>query len=298
MYLRSTRKVTKIEPIKKLNTFIWSLINSRTMRITLLLLCLSFTGLCAQNLTLSGYIKDAQSGETLIGASVYVKEADTGVSTNEYGFYSLTLPTGKYTLEYSYLGFSTTTEEINLVENITKDVELEEEAAQLTEVVVKSEAANRNISNVEMSVNKLSMETIKKMPSLLGEVDIIRSIQLLPGVSTVGEGASGYNVRGGSIDQNLSLLDEAPVYNVSHLFGFFSVFNPDAVKDVKLYKGSIPARFGGRLSSILDVRMKEGNNKRFEMNGGVGFIFSRLALEGANRKRQSLLYCCRPTFIH
>ncbi len=249
------------------------------MRITLLLLWLSIAFTHAQNYTISGYIKDAQSGETLIGAALYVQEANTGVSTNEYGFYSLSLPPGDYTLEYSYLGFTADTITITLSENTTLDVELDEEVAQLTEVVVKSEAGNRNITNVEMSTNKLSMETIKKMPSLLGEVEIIRSIQLLPGVSTVGEGASGFNVRGGSIDQNLSLLDEAPVYNVSHLFGFFSVFNPDAVKDVKLYKGSIPARFGGRLSSILDVRMKEGNNKRFEMNGGIGFIFSRLAIE-------------------
>ena len=249
------------------------------MRITLLLLFMSMTGLYAQNFTISGYIKDAQSGETLIGASVYVKESNSGVSTNEYGFYSLSLPAGSYTLEYSYLGFSTSTTSLTLSGNIKKDIELEEEAETLTEVVVKSEAANRNVSNVEMSTNKLSMETIKKMPSLLGEVEIIRSIQLLPGVTTVGEGASGFNVRGGSIDQNLSLLDEAPIFNVSHLFGFFSVFNPDAVKDVKLYKGSIPARFGGRLSSILDVRMKEGNNKRFEMNGGIGFIFSRLSIE-------------------
>lgn len=269
------------------------------MRIALLLLCLfSITSLQAQNYTISGYIKDGNSGETLIGASVYVLESNSGVSTNEYGFYSLSLPAGTYTLEYSYLGFSTSTLTIDLVENISKDVELSEEAAQLEEIVVKSEAANRNVSNVEMSTNKLSMETIKKMPSLLGEVEIIRSIQMLPGVSSVGEGASGFNVRGGSIDQNLSLLDEAPVYNVSHLFGFFSVFNPDAVKDVKLYKGSIPARFGGRLSSILDVRMKEGNNKKFQMNGGIGLIFSRLALEAPIVKdKASFIVAGRRSYI-
>ena len=230
-------------------------------------------------LTISGYITDSDNGETLIGANVFVLEEAKGASTNEYGFYSLTLPEGTYTLQYSYLGFITQEIKVNLSENIKRDIELATEAAELVEVVISSEAPNANVNTNEMSVNKLDIATIQKMPSLLGEVEILRSIQLLPGVTSVGEGATGFNVRGGSIDQNLVLLDEAPVYNSSHLFGFFSVFNPDAVKDVKLYKGGIPARYGGRLSSILDVRMKEGNKKKLALNGGIGAIFSRLSVE-------------------
>lgn len=229
--------------------------------------------------TLSGYIKDGTNGETLIGASVYIKSLTSGTTSNEYGFYSISIPAGTYEVEFSYIGFESIVQVIDLTENKKLDIEMGIEANELVEVVVTSEAEDKNVSDLEMSVNKLDINTIKKLPTLLGEVEVIRGIQLLPGVTTVGEGATGFNVRGGSIDQNLVLLDEAPVYNSSHLFGFFSVFNPDAVKDVKLYKGGIPSRFGGRLSSILDVRMKEGNNKQFEMKGGVGFIFSRLSIE-------------------
>ena len=251
-----------------------------------------------EKVTLNGYIKEASSGETLIGASVYVFELETGTTTNEYGFYSLSLPLGSYKIEFSYLGFDSQIKEIELKENIKLDIDMGENANELVEVVVTSEAEDRNVTNTEMSVNKVSIATIEKMPALLGEVDVIRSIQLLPGVSTVGEGATGFNVRGGSIDQNLILLDEAPVYNSSHLFGFFSVFNPDAVKDVKLYKGGIPARYGGRLSSILDVRMKEGNMKKYEVSGGVGLIFSRLSVEGPIAKdKASFIIAGRRSYI-
>ncbi|MEL6864936.1 MAG: TonB-dependent receptor [Bacteroidota bacterium] len=232
-----------------------------------------------EKFTLSGYIKDAANGETLIGASVFINELAAGGVSNAYGFYSVTVDAGTYTVEYSYLGYDKIVKTVELNANVKLDIELLEEAAQLEEVVVIAKSENANVSSMEMSTNKLDIQTIQKIPPLLGETDIIRSIQLLPGVSTVGEGATGFNVRGGSIDQNLVLLDEAPVYNSSHLFGFFSVFNPDAVKDVKLYKGGIPAQYGGRLSSILDVRMKEGNSKRFSGSGGVGLIFSRLNLE-------------------
>ena len=250
------------------------------MRISTFLLALLCIPLMhAQDITLSGYIKDANSGETLIGATVLVDELKTGTNSNAYGFYSLSIPPGTYTFKISYLGYSTLEQSLDLSQDKTLDFELEETAVELEEVIISSEAADRNVTSLEMSVNQLNIQTIRKMPSLLGEVEIIRSIQLLPGVSTVGEGASGFNVRGGSIDQNLILLDEAPVYNSAHLFGFFSVFNPDAVKDVKLFKGGMPARYGGRLSSILDVRMKEGNSRRFEMNGGIGLIFSRLSIE-------------------
>jgi len=229
--------------------------------------------------TLNGYVKDANNGEGLIGVSVYVRENASGVATNPYGFYSLTLPTGDYTLIYSYVGYAKKEVKVSLTTDLTLDVELEEAARELEEVVVSVEREDENVKSVEMSVNKLEIKTIKKMPALLGEVDLIKSIQLLPGVSTVGEGSSGFNVRGGDISQNLVLLDEAPVYNSSHLFGFFSIFNPDAVKDVKLIKGGIPAQYGGRISSILDVRMKEGNSKKREINGGIGSIFSRLTYE-------------------
>ncbi|MCB9329281.1 MAG: carboxypeptidase-like regulatory domain-containing protein, partial [Lewinellaceae bacterium] len=246
--------------------------------ITILLLAVSHL-ISGQNYTLSGYVSDASNGESLIGASVYVKDSNQGATSNSYGFYSLTLPPGDYTVVFSYLGFQDQSTTINLDQNKSLNTRLAIENNLIDEVVVTAESEDKNVRDLQMSVNKLDIKTIQKVPTLLGETEIIRSIQLLPGVTTVGEGAAGFNVRGGSIDQNLVLLDEAPVYNSSHLFGFFSVFNPDAVKDVQLYKGGIPARYGGRLSSILDVRMKEGNNQKFTMNGGVGTIFSRLALE-------------------
>lgn len=233
----------------------------------------------SEKVTLSGYIKDGSSGETLIGATAYVSEVGAGASSNEYGYFSITVPPGSYTVEFAYLGFNSQVLKVDLTSNKKVDIELEEEATIIEEVVITAEPEDENVTNTEMSVNKLDIGTIKKMPTLLGEVEIIRSIQLLPGVTTVGEGATGFNVRGGAIDQNLVLLDEAPVFNSSHLFGFFSVFNPDAVKDVKLIKGGIPSRYGGRLASILDVRMKEGNSKQLAINGGVGLIFSRLAVE-------------------
>ena len=231
-------------------------------------------------LTVSGYIKDAANGEGLIGVSVYVKETSTGAVTNSYGFYAVTLPAGHYGLVISYVGYAKQTQTVDLTDrNVRLDLELGQEGKQLQEVVVSSQREDDNVKNIEMSVNRIDVKTLQRIPALLGEVDVIRSIQLLPGVSTVGEGATGFNVRGGSIDQNLVLLDEAPVYNSSHLFGFFSVFNPDAVKDVKLIKGGIPANYGGRIASILDVRLKEGNAKKPELNGGIGLIFSRLSYE-------------------
>ncbi len=230
--------------------------------------------------TINGYLKDSSGGEKLIGATVYVVEAKTGATTNAYGFYSITLPSGNYTLEFSYIGFQKKVQQVSLTQNVQLDVELSSEAKELQEVTITSEGENARSQNLEMSVAKLDISTIQKMPAFLGEVDIIKSLQSLPGVSTVGEGASGFNVRGGSVGQNLILQDEAPVYNSSHMLGFFSTFNPDAVKDTKLYKGAIPAKYGGRLASILDVRMKDGNNKKFETTGGIGTIFSRLSFEG------------------
>ena len=245
----------------------------------LLLALISLPALAQNRHSVSGYVKDNSNGEGLIGVSVYVREAETGVVTNPYGFYSLTLPDGKYTLVFSYIGYQKVTREVVLDGDKTVSIEMSDESSQLSEVTISTKKEDENVRSIEMSVNKVEMKTIRKMPALLGEVDLIRSIQLLPGVTTVGEGASGFNVRGGDVSQNLVLLDEAPVYNSSHLFGFFSVFNPDAVKDVKLIKGGIPSQYGGRISSILDVRMKEGNAKKREINGGIGSIFSRLTYE-------------------
>lgn len=246
-----------------------------------LLASVGLSNLNAQNkVTLSGYVKDSANGEALGSSSISVEGNTISTQTNMYGFYSLSLSPGSYTILISNFGFKTEKFELEILNNITKNIDLSRTESNLKNAVVKGKKKENQVEKVEMSTNNLNIIQIKKVPALLGEVDIVKSVQLLPGVSTVGEGATGFNVRGGSIDQNLILLDEAPVFNSSHLFGFFSVFNPDAVKDVKLIKGGMPAQYGGRLSSTLDVRMKEGNNKKFEVNGGVGIIFSRFSIEG------------------
>jgi len=259
---------------------------------------ISFIFYGQQNVTISGYVKDSKNGESLVGASVYKQGSNVGASANEYGFFSLTLPKGEHVIAVSLIGYKTYTVLLNLEKSVTKNFEVGEEGTDLEEVVVTGEAADKNITGVEMSVAKLDIKQINKIPALLGEVDIVRAIQLLPGVTTVGEGASGFNVRGGNIDQNLILLDEAPVYNSSHLFGFFSVFNPDAVKDVKLIKGGIPSQYGGRVSSILDVRMKEGNSKKLAVTGGIGTIFSRVSIEAPIIKdKMSFIVALRRSYI-
>jgi hypothetical protein len=240
---------------------------------------LFFSTAYAQNVTLSGYIKDASNGEELINASI-VNEKSQGTVTNVYGFYSLTLPAGKYTFTVSYIGYESIEKTLTLKESQTLDFELTEATNQLAEVEVTAKRLDENLNRAEMSTTQLTAKQIKAIPQFLGEFDVIRSITLLPGVTTVGEGASGFNVRGGKTDQNLILLDQAPVYNSSHIFGFFSVFNGDAVRDLKLYKGGIPAPFGGRLSSVLDVHQKEGNTKEFDGTMGLGLLSSRLMLEG------------------
>jgi hypothetical protein len=221
--------------------------------------------------TISGTISDAKSNETLIGVSIQIKGTSIYTATNEYGFYSITLPKGNYSLLVSYVGFQTEEKPFELNENIKLNVKLQEESKQLQEIVVSDTKEKTNIRKPEMSVNKLSIATIKQMPVVLGEVDIIKSLLFLPGVTNAGEGQSGFNVRGGGADQNLVLLDEATVYNSSHVFGFFSVFNPDAIKDLKLYKGGIPAKYGGRASSVLDIYQKDGNSNKLSMNGGIGW---------------------------
>jgi len=239
------------------------------------------------NVTISGYLKDAATGEALIGASVLVKSLGVGSTANEYGFYSLTLPKGSYTFTYTYVGYASTEETLELSSNLTHSIKLKTQGVQTDEVLVLGNKPDQNVKSVETGVNRLDMRQVKLVPALMGEVDVVRSIQLLPGVTTVGEGATGFNVRGGGIDQNLILMDEAPVYNSSHLFGLFSVFNPDAVKDLKLVKGGIPAAYGGRLSSLLDIRMKDGNSQRLGLSGGIGVVSSRLAIEAPIVKDKS-----------
>ena len=257
------------------------------MRLLYILVFLPFISLSQEKFTLNGYITDKESGESLIGATVYINELNAGTVTNAYGFYSITLDEGTYSLDFRYIGYVSMSRSIDLNSNQKVDIELEGDDIQLENIVISDQAEDFNVSSIEMSTAKLDMSKISEIPTFLGENDIIKAIQLLPGVSSVGEGASGFNVRGGSVGQNLVLLDEAPVYNSSHLLGFLSVFNPDAVKDLKLYKGGIPSRFGGRLSSILDIRMKDGNNKKTVLSGGIGSIFSRFTLESPIKKDKS-----------
>lgn len=257
--------------------------------IGLLTLIMSLTTINAysQDHTISGVVTDLDTGETLIGVNVLIPELRAGVITNAYGFYSITLPEGTHELIYSTLGYTIERRTIELNTSMVIDVALGENAEELEEVVIKADVEALDIATPQMSVNSLTAQTIKNIPVVLGEADVIKSLLLLPGVSNAGEGASGFNVRGGAADQNLILLDEATIFNSSHLFGFFSVFNPDAIKDLKLYKGSIPARYGSRVSSVLDIYQKEGNSKRFKMSGGIGAVASRLLVEGPIKKDQA-----------
>ncbi|MCK0131826.1 TonB-dependent receptor [Flavobacteriaceae bacterium F08102] len=249
--------------------------------------------------TLSGVITDAQNKEALIGVNLVIKELKTGTTTNENGFYSLTVPEGKYKITVSYLGFSTQQFEIKLIRDVHKNIALFESSEQLNEIVLVNQVEQLNLRKPQMSINALTAKTIKQTPVLLGEADLIKTITLLPGVTTAGEGASGFNVRGGAADQNLILLDEATVFNSSHLFGLFSVFNPDAIKNLKLFKGGIPARYGGRASSVLDIYQKEGNKEGFHVNGGIGIVSSRLLAEGPLKKEHgSFLLSGRSTYAH
>ncbi|WP_115811901.1 TonB-dependent receptor [Flavobacterium aquicola] len=259
----------------------------------------AFTAFSQGKVTLSGTIANKQNNETLIGVNITIPEANVSVISNSYGFYSITLPKGNYTIIMSSMGFDTIEESISLTENTKKNFVMIENSKALQEVIVHSNKTKANIRKPEMSTNKLSIATIKKMPAVMGEVDVLKSILQLPGVTNAQEGASGFNVRGGSVDGNLVLLDEAVVYNTSHLFGFFSVFNSDVIKDLKLYKGGIPANFGGRVSSVLDIYQKEGNNKEFHATGGIGSISSRLLIEGPIVKEKgSFVIASRGSYAH
>ena len=257
----------------------------------LLLIWVPGTTLFAQVLnkfTISGYVKDQRSGEALIGASIFIKEIPTtGNVSNSYGYYSITLSEGTYTVTSQFVGHTPLSKTIHLNQNIKQDFILEDPVAQLSEVIISSKKRNDNITNVQMGMEKLNMQEIKNLPVLLGERDILKVIQLLPGIKSAGEGNVGFYVRGGAADQNLILLDEANVYGSSHLLGFFSVFNSDAIKDVTVYKGEQPAEYGGRLSSVLDIRMNDGNNQKLGVSGGVGLIASRLNIEGPIIKDKS-----------
>ena len=263
------------------------------------LLFFSILGFGQEKATLSGVISDVNNNETLIGVSVYISELKIGVYTNEYGFFSITLPKGNYTIQISYIGFETITEKLEINQNVKKNYGLKESNQELKEVVITENIYKTNLKKPEMSVNKLGINTIKQMPVLLGEIDIIKSLLFLPGVTNAGEVQSVFNVRGGGADQNLVLLDEATLYNTSHVFGLFSVFNADALKDLKLYKGGIPARFGGRAASVLDVYQKDGNSNKFNINGGIGLISSRLLAEGPIVKdKGSFLIAGRASYAH
>ena len=253
----------------------------------------------AQNkFTITGYIKDSLSSETLIGASISINGQGRGINSNGYGFYSLTLPEGNYQLIVSYVGYQTIRAEIDLHKNLDYNFLLKQEVSSSEEVVVYAKKKDANVKNAQMGKIDLSMAQIKSLPVLFGEVDILKVIQLLPGVSNAGEGNTGLYVRGGGPDQNLILLDDAIVYNTGHLFGFFSIFNGDAIKNTSLIKGGMPAQYGGRLSSVLDISMKEGNMNKFEVDGGLGLIASRLSIQGPIKKdKASFIVSARRTYL-
>lgn len=252
------------------------------------LLCLFLLGTLAlqaqSKFTVSGTVTDKSTGEAMIGVLLRAIQANGtaagGAYSNEYGFYSITLPEGDYTLKVDYLGYDTLALPLSLQENKRLDVGLMERSTQVDDVLITTEKDDDNVTQAQMGVNKLDMREISKVPVLFGERDILKTMQLLPGVKSTGEGSGGLYVRGGESSQNLILLDEAPVYNAYHLLGFFSTFNSDAIKDVALYKGTAPAQYGGRLSSVIDVKMNEGNNQKYHVSGGIGIIASHLNVEG------------------
>ena len=258
----------------------------------------SISILAQTNYTISGYVQDNESGENLIGVSIYDKNTFKGTVTNQYGFYSLTLGQGKYDITFSFIGLESVTKNITLSKDVRINISLESNSILTDEVIVTGEKLDKNVTSSNMSQVKIEVNNIKQLPVIFGEVDVLKSAQLLPGITSNGEGSSGLYVRGGGPDQNLILLDEAVVYNASHLFGFFSVFNADAIKDINIIKGGMPAEYGGRLSSVLDITMKDGNNKKYELDGGLGLLSSRLTLQGPIQKnKSSFIISSRRTYI-
>ncbi|MBK7104823.1 MAG: TonB-dependent receptor [Ignavibacteriae bacterium] len=251
----------------------------------------------SNNSTLSGFIYDANSGETLIGANVFIKELSAGTASNEYGFYSLSVPSSNYNVEFSFVGYEKQSLKIDLTNSVKLNINLSDKTLNLEEVVVTDVKADQNVKSTEMGTSEIVPKEIEKVPIIFGEKDILKTIQLLPGISSAGEGNSGFVVRGGSVDQNLIILDEAPVYNASHLMGFFSVFNSDAIKSAKIIKGISGPEYGGRLSSVLDISMKDGSNKQYSAYGGIGLISSRLTFEGPiSANEGSFIFAGRRTY--
>ncbi|MBP6517025.1 MAG: TonB-dependent receptor [Chitinophagales bacterium] len=270
----------------------------RILTLLILMVVLSVSAQKEAKFTISGYVKDGSNGESLMSSIVYVNEISKGTTTNEYGFYSLQLPPGKYTIKISYVGYTTQLLPVTLDKDTKLNVEMGTSSVLSQEVVVTAERKDANVSSTNIGRQEITMENAKAIPALLGEVDILKTLQLLPGVQAAGEGNSGFYVRGGGPDQNLVLLDEATVYNTGHLFGFFSVFNSDAIKSVIIEKGSMPANYGGRISSVVDVKMKEGNMKKWTAEGGIGIIASRLTVQGPLKKNKcSIMLSGRRTYI-
>ena len=266
------------------------------MSFFLFLVCY-FTSQAQRSFTISGTIKSKQTGETIIGAAVQIRNENRGATSNEYGFYSLTLPAGNYRLQAGAVGYYSDTLSVELNKDIRLPFFLNEETKTLTDVTVQSSRGGRSIGGTQTGVEKLSTKDIKNIPVLFGEKDVLKTIQLLPGIKAAGDGQSGFYVRGGSADQNLILLDEANVYNASHLLGFFSTFNSDAIKDITVYKSGMPAQYGGRLSSVLDIKMNDGNNQDYNVSGGIGLISAKLNAEGPIQKdKSSFLLTGRRTY--
>jgi outer membrane receptor for ferrienterochelin and colicin len=263
-----------------------------------LMLLVGFTSFAQKKVTLSGYIKDSLSGETLINATISLQGKTKGINSNQYGFYSITVDEGTYTFICSYIGYQPNIIQLNLTADKVFNFDLLPKTKVSEAVIVTAKKRDNNVKNAQMGKFTLPIEQIKSIPAFLGEVDILKTIQLLPGVRNAGEGSAGIYVRGGGPDQNLILLDDAPVYNTGHLFGFFSIFNSDAIKNVSIIKGGMPAQYGGRLSSVLDISMKEGNNQNFQVEGGIGLIASRISLQGPIKKdKASFIISARRTYI-
>ena len=253
---------------------------------------------CQNKFTISGYVKDSLSGETLNGSTISVINKSKGISSNQYGFYSITLPAGTYDLICSYVGYAPQIKRIDLTADIGYNFEIVPKITTEQAIIISSKKRDANVKNAQMGKLDLSMAQVKSIPAFLGEIDVLKTIQLLPGVQSAGEGSSGLYVRGGGPDQNLILLDDAVVYNTGHLFGFFSIFNGDAIKSTSLIKGGMPAQYGGRLSSVLDISMKEGNDKNFVLEGGIGLIASRISFQGPVKKnRASFIISARSTYV-
>jgi hypothetical protein len=261
-------------------------------------LLIAFVATAQEKFTISGYVKDTSSGETVIGANISIQPGNESVTSNQYGYYSITLPAGDYQFTISHVSYLQAAEQISLTSNIRRDILLLSRNASMNEVIVYSKKRDANVKNAQMGKIELSMDQIKAIPSFMGEVDILKTIQLLPGVRNAGEGNAGFYVRGGGPDQNLILLDDAVVYNTGHLFGFFSIFNADAIKNTSLIKGGMPAQYGGRLSSVLDVAMKDGNNQQYIVEGGIGLIASRFSVQGPIQKnKSSFIVSGRRTYV-